>query len=79
MTDRLALAEQIRAACLQAALDAYERAGIAGLCGEGRWELAVQAIRTLDLAPLLDVPNAETRAAMAEADEIARTRRARFE
>jgi hypothetical protein len=79
MTDRLALAEQIRAACLQAALDAYEQAGIAGLCGEGRWELAVQAIRTLDLAPLLDEPNAETHAAMAEADEIARTRRARFE
>jgi DNA-damage-inducible protein J len=26
----------------------------------------------------LEVPNAETRAAMAEADEIARTRRARF-
>ena len=79
MTDRLALAEQVRAACLQAALDAYERAGIAGLCGEGRWELAIQAIRTLDLAQRLDVPNAETHAAMAEADEIARARRARLE
>jgi hypothetical protein len=54
MTDRLALAERVRAACLPAALDAYEQAGISGLCGEGRWELAVQAIRTLDLARLLD-------------------------
>jgi hypothetical protein len=61
MTARLALAEQVRAACLQAALGAYEQAGIAGLCGEGRWELAVQAIRTLDLAPLVKVPNAATR------------------
>jgi hypothetical protein len=58
MTDRPALAERVRSACLQAALDAYERAGIAGLCGEGRWELAVQAIRTLDLAPLLDAERA---------------------
>jgi len=54
MTERFALAEKVRSACLQAALDAYERAGIAGLCGEGRWELAVQAIQTLDLAQLLD-------------------------
>jgi hypothetical protein len=52
--DRLSLAEQVRSACLQAALDAYEQAGIAGLCGEGRWELAVQAIRTLDLARVID-------------------------
>ena len=54
MTDGLALAEQVRSACLQAAFNAYEQAGIAGLCGEGRWELAVQAIRTLDLARLVD-------------------------
>lgn len=54
MTDRLTLAEKVRSACLQAALDAYEQAGIAGLCGEGRWELAVQAIQALDLAQLLD-------------------------
>lgn len=54
MTDRRALAEQVRAACLEAALAAYEQAGIAGLCGEGRWELAIQAIRTLDLARLLE-------------------------
>ena len=54
MIDRLDLAEAVRSACLQAALDAYERAGVSGLCGEGRWEIAVQAIRNLDLAPLLD-------------------------
>ena len=54
MTERFALAEKVRSACLQAALNAYEQAGIAGLCGEGRWELAVQAIQGLDLAELLD-------------------------
>ncbi len=53
MIDRLALAELVRSACMQAALDAYEQAGVSGLCGEGRWELAVQAIRNLDLIQLL--------------------------
>ena len=50
----LELAEAVRSACLQAALDAYEQAGVSGLCGEGRWEIAVQAIRNLDLVQLLD-------------------------
>ncbi|KAB7622582.1 acetyltransferase [Alkalilimnicola sp. S0819] len=48
--ERRELAEAVRRACLRAALEAYEEGGIAGLCQEGRWELAVQAIRTLDLA-----------------------------
>lgn len=47
------LAESIREACVEAALRAYEDAGISGLCAEGRWEMAVQGIRTLDIARLL--------------------------
>ena len=47
------IAERIRDACLEAVLQAYEDAGIQGLCAEGRWEVAVGALRTLDLAPLL--------------------------
>jgi len=43
--------EQIRAALLDAALRAYEEAGIQGLCAEGRWEAAVDAMRSLDLEP----------------------------
>jgi len=39
----------VRDVCLRVALDAYERAGVGGLCAEGRWEMAVQAIRTRDL------------------------------
>jgi hypothetical protein len=48
------LVEAVREACIRAALDAYESAGISGLCAEGRWELAVQAIRNLDLEQLVD-------------------------
>lgn len=43
------LAEAIRAACLDAALAAYEEAGVQGLCAEGRWEAAVGAMQMLDL------------------------------
>ncbi len=54
MSNTLKLAETVRAACLRAALDAFEDAGISGLCLEGRWEIAMQAIRTLDLQPIVE-------------------------
>ncbi|CAG0940606.1 hypothetical protein ANRL1_00219 [Anaerolineae bacterium] len=47
------LAERIRAACVHAALQAYEDAGMLGLCAEGRWEAAIDALQTLDLASVL--------------------------
>jgi hypothetical protein len=47
------LAKRIRNACLEAVLQAYEDAGMQGLCAEGRWEAAVSALQSLDLAPLL--------------------------
>ena len=47
------LAKRIRQACLEATLQAYEDGGIQGLCAEGRWELAVSTLRTLDLTPVL--------------------------
>jgi hypothetical protein len=47
------LAEAVREACLHAAQEAYENAGISGLCEEGRWECAVGAIRGLDVELLL--------------------------
>ena len=49
----LELAEVVRAACLRAALDAFEAASISGLCCTGAWECAVGAVRTLDLEELL--------------------------
>lgn len=54
MPSELQLAEVVREACMRAALEAYESAGISGLCTEGRWELAVQAIRILDLESVIN-------------------------
>ena len=48
------LAEAVRAACRKAAQEAYENAGISGLCEEGRWECAVSALRSLDLEAVID-------------------------
>ena len=48
--------EAARAACLEAALLAYEDAGIRGLCAEGRWEAAVAAIRHVDLCGVVEPP-----------------------
>ena len=50
--------EAVRDACLKAAREAYDNAGISGLCEEGRWECAVAAIRSLDLeAVIAALPN----------------------
>ncbi|MFD1009331.1 MULTISPECIES: hypothetical protein [Oceanisphaera] len=49
----LALAEQVRLACLAVALAAYEEGGMLGLCQQGRFELALDAIKTLDLEPII--------------------------
>ena len=43
-------AKRVRQACVDAAVQAYEDAGIHGLCTEGRWEAAVSALRTVELA-----------------------------
>lgn len=53
------LAERVRRACLEAAQDAYEDAGLQGLCAEGRWECALEAIRRLALGPLMPQGNPE--------------------
>lgn len=43
------LAQRTRAALLEAAQRADEEAGVRGVCAEGRWEAAVEALRSLDL------------------------------
>ena len=48
------LAEAVRDACDKAAREAYESAGISGLCEEGRWECALDAIRALDLEAVIN-------------------------
>lgn len=44
----------VREACLKAAQEAYESAGISGLCEEGRWECAISAIGSLDLEAVIN-------------------------
>ena len=48
--DPRTLIEQTRAALIEAALAAYEDAGMRGLCAEGAWEVAIGALRSLDLS-----------------------------
>ena len=50
------LLEAVRAACLNAALAAYEDAGVRGLCADGRWEAALAAIRHVDLSGVRQTP-----------------------
>jgi hypothetical protein len=47
-----AVAEATRAACLEAMTRAYEEGGLSGLCAEGRWDLAVDAVKSLKLPAL---------------------------
>jgi hypothetical protein len=49
MGDESNLIDAVRGACIEAAIAAYEDAGIRGLCLEGRWECAVEAMRRADL------------------------------
>ncbi|MDZ7840579.1 MAG: acetyltransferase [Gammaproteobacteria bacterium] len=49
LNDRHDVAKEVREACIQAALSAYEDASISGLCGEGAFEAAISAMRMLDV------------------------------
>ncbi|MEW5889952.1 MAG: acetyltransferase [Pseudomonadota bacterium] len=57
--DERRLAEAVRRACVNAALEAYEDAQIRGLCREGAWECAVDAVRQVDLARIIAELRAE--------------------
>lgn len=48
-TNAPALAAAVRDACLKAAIDAWEDAGLQGLCAEGRFEAAIGAIERVEL------------------------------
>ncbi len=47
------IAEAVRAACVQAAQQGYERAAADGLCDEGALEVALDAIRAVDVDQIL--------------------------
>ena len=52
-TDSGEVLERVREALVHAALIAYEDASIQGLCSEGAWEVALAAMRDLDLTRVL--------------------------
>jgi hypothetical protein len=54
--ERRRLAEAVRRVLLDAAEEAYQQAGYGGLCAEGRWELALDALRTVPLDGLVAEP-----------------------
>ncbi|MCK6623577.1 MAG: acetyltransferase [Anaerolineae bacterium] len=47
------LAEAVRVACIRAALAGYEDASLSGLCHEGAWERAIDAMRELKLEQII--------------------------
>jgi hypothetical protein len=49
------VAAAVRRACAEAAEGAYDDAGIRGLCAGGRWEVALEAIRRVDLEAVIRV------------------------
>ena len=53
-SEKRRLAEAVRKACIRAALAGYDRAAMDGLCHEGAWEVAISAIRMLDIERLIE-------------------------
>ena len=64
------VAEAVRRACADAAEGTYEDAGIRGLCAEGRWEMALEAIRRVDLEAVIRevAPGARSESSSARTD-----------
>jgi len=52
--DEETLVASIRGAFVEAAVRAWDEAGMAGLCAEGRWEAVLGALRSVSVAPLVN-------------------------
>jgi hypothetical protein len=53
-----AVARAVRDACFQLAATRYEDASMSGLCHEGALEVALDAIRSLDVSPIVQAVSA---------------------
>ncbi len=47
------LAELVKEECVKIALDAYEEASMRGLCHEGAWEYAIDAMKNIKTDELI--------------------------
>ena len=47
------VAEAVIKECRESLVAAYEDAGISGLCAEGRWEMALDSLRSIDLSKIV--------------------------
>lgn len=50
----LSIAQHVKSACIEAAIDGYQNAAISGLCHEGATEASISAIRMVNLESLVD-------------------------
>ena len=50
---RTRIAEAMQRALVEIALQAYEEAGLSGLCADGRWEAAIGAMRSCDVQKIV--------------------------
>jgi hypothetical protein len=47
------VAEAVIKECRESLIAAYEDAGISGLCAEGRWEMALDSLRSINLSKII--------------------------
>ncbi len=47
------LAEKVRRACVEAAIEGYDYARMSGLCQQGAWDVALDRMRSLDIDRVL--------------------------
>lgn len=50
----LAVASAVLVRCRESMITAYEEGGLSGLCAEGRWELALDSLKSLDLRAITE-------------------------
>jgi hypothetical protein len=60
----LQLAERVRQACVQALLEGYQMAAMSGLCHQGAFDVAVDAVRSMDLREVVGVSECQVRPAL---------------
>lgn len=50
----LKVAQAVREACKKVLQESFDDAGISGLCDEGRWEVALGSLQSLDLSRIIE-------------------------